>query len=314
MAHSGCVEQVDFSINEKSVDEVMLSVLIVNYNGVKTLGDCIDSISRLVSLPYEVIVVDNASTDGSCAYIKKYFPNVRLISCERNLGFAGGNNLGAQAAKGKYLLLLNNDTTLLTDIKPAIEIFEKYAHIGIVGGKMLGSNGEYRYSAGYFPSPFRLIKISFLYKKKGAFRKGDFPLDGNSGIYPVDWVEGSFLITRLSIWQELNGLDEGYFMYGEDVDFCRRVRILGFRAAYCPRISYIHYGGYDSDRLPWIVKGFFRYHQKFSNRFEQWLAWTILYAGLLTRVLVNGFLFLITRTPARRIKAKACIMALKSKN
>src|SRR3990172_1751724 len=124
-----------------------LSILIVNYNGAGYLGNCLRSVKQHVHLDHEVIVVDNASTDGSCNLIKTGFPNVKLRNSGVNLGFAGGNNLGAMEAKGEYLLLLNSDTILLSDIKPAIELMERQHNVGILGAMMLSAGGKYRFSA-----------------------------------------------------------------------------------------------------------------------------------------------------------------------
>ena len=288
-----------------------LSILIVNYNGKTYLGDCLRSIQRNILSEYEVIIVDNASTDGSREYVREHFPEVKLLVSDKNLGFAGGNNIGAREARGDYLLLLNNDTVLLNGINPAIDLLENNKSIGIVGAMMLDGNKDYSLSAGNFPSPMRLIKITSVYKSSGYFKTGNFPQENQESGHIVNWVAGSFLLMPLSLWQKLGGLDEGYFMYGEDVDFCRRALDAGYSTAYTPSVSYIHYCGFDPSRFPLILKGYLRYHSKFSNVFSSALAAGILISGLIARVMVYGLLYINTRKSVYGVKTKACLASLK---
>lgn len=288
-----------------------LSILIVNYNGKKYLGACLRSIKDNIKIAHEVIVVDNASTDGSCEFLRQSFPDVKLIVSERNLGFAGGNNLGAAQATGELILLLNTDTVLINDINPAIELLERDQTIGVVGAMMLDGNEEYCLSAGYFPSLARLFRYSSLYIKNGYFKSGNFPQSLVDN-YPVDWVAGSFMLIRLPLWNRLNGLDEGYFMYGEDVDFCRRVRDIGFVSSYCPAVRYIHYCGFEPSRLPLVTYGLKRYHKKFSGVIKNILVAVILNMCFAVRVILYFILFIITRRPKYGVTVKACIATLRT--
>lgn len=287
-----------------------LTVLIVNYNGKKYLGDCLESIKRNVTVDHEVIMVDNASIDDSCEYVQASFPYVRLLVSRENLGFAGGNNFGSSQARGEYLLLLNNDTVLLNDVAPAIELLECNHKVGNVGAMMLDGSEQYNVSAGYFPSPLRLFRLTSLYKKDGYFKKGNFPQQRESG-YCVDWVAGSFLLTRRVLWDRIKGMDDGYFMYGEDVDYCRKTYDAGFSTIYYPQIRYVHYGGFEPSRHPLLIFGFLRYHKKYSPAFQRVLASGILFSGLLVRALLYGLLFTITRKAAFGIRTDACVAALK---
>lgn len=288
--------------------EPIISIIIVNYNGKKFMDDCLAAIRKHVLLPHEVIVVDNASSDGSVDHLRNNHSEITLIESENNLGFACGNNLGSVYAKGKYVLLLNNDTVLCTDLSSAISLFEQQDDIGALGAKMLGRNQEYRYSAGNFPSPLKLLKISSLFRTDGDFANGKFD---EGEVINVDWVEGSFILSRREIWEKLGGLDEGYFMYVEDVDYCQRIKQLGLRVVYFPRVSYIHYGGYGEGRLGMLIKGFRRYHSKFSNLPKKIISQMVLTFGLLARVVVNLVIYAIGRDIKRRNRAIACWVALK---
>jgi GT2 family glycosyltransferase len=287
-----------------------LSILIINYNGKKFLEACLGSIVRHVPVEHEVILLDNASVDGSSDYVREFFPDVRLINSDQNLGFAGGNNRAAREATGEYLLLLNNDTVLQNNIAPALDLLERDPAIGVAGALMLDGNGTYSNSAGHFPSPLRLVRIASVYRSDGCFGSGDFSQHEHGRSCNVDWVAGSFLLVRRPLWQQLHGLDDGYFMYGEDIDFCRRVRDAGLLIAYCPDVRYVHYCGFDLSRLPLTIKGFKRYHQKFSNIFNRSLASGILCSGLIFRAFVYGLLFIITVKPVYGEKARACRAAL----
>ena len=230
-----------------------LSIIIVNYNGEKYLSNCLESIELCCEgISYEVIIVDNASNDNSINVIKSMNNDkILLIENDKNIGFAKGNNLGVQNSKGRYILLLNNDTVLLNNLKSALDIF-KQEKVGIVSIKMLGKDMEYRYSVGNFPTPLRLLKLSRLYKTTNEFKKGLF----DKKLYKVDWVEGSFILTTKNIWVSTKGLDENYFMYVEDVDYCKKVSSKNYHIMYCPKLEYVHFGGYGSSREIQLKKGF----------------------------------------------------------
>lgn len=223
-----------------------LSIIIVNYNGRKYLSDCLQSIEKQCKgIAYEIIIWDNASTDESITFLQDNFADkIKLFNSQKNLGFAGGNNAAAKHAQGRYFLLLNNDTILLSNPLIAFKALED-PKTGVIGLKMLGSEKEYRFSAGRYPTPFRLLKLSLLFEKRNGFKTGNFKTNTPK---KVDWIEGSCLLTKASIWKKLNGLDERYFMYAEDIDYCKRVSDLGYQLAYLPINGYIHYGGYGESR------------------------------------------------------------------
>lgn len=288
-----------------------LSILIVNYNGKEVIANCLASIRDSLTISHEVIVIDNLSTDGSPALIQNNFPDVHLVENNENTGFARANNQAAKLATGKYLLLLNNDTILLDDLKPMIDYFEKNPTVGAIGIKMLGKDMEYRKSAGHFPEPLRLIKISSIYKNNQYFNTGNFPLNPDN--YSVDWVEGSFLSTPRELWGQLRGLDEGYFMYVEDIDYCKKVQVAGLQTRFYPALRYQHLGGYNQGRFDLIVKGFRRFHQNFSGYGTRLLANTILTIGLWLRLALSSILYLITRKEHHLERRNVCLKALRSR-
>lgn len=284
-----------------------LSIIIVNYNGKQFFDACLRSIAEHVPFEHEVIIVDNASSDGSVVYLRDTHPEIRLVESKSNLGFAGGNNLGASFAKGNFLLLLNNDTILLNDLSSAIALMESDVSIGILGARMLGKDSEYRYSTGYFPEPWRLFRLSSLYRKDNGFGNGVF--QKNNVTWRVDWVEGSFLLTPASLWREIGGLDESYFMYVEDIDYAKRIVDSGKQVVFFPDISYMHFGGYGQSRIGMLFDGFRRYHRTHSKWAKRVLANIILDVGLLVRAFVC--LSRSIRDDREKERALLCVKALR---
>ncbi|MCJ7602649.1 MAG: glycosyltransferase [Desulfobulbaceae bacterium] len=259
-------------------DNILVSIIIVNYNGRNFLDDCITSIKKFVSVPYEIIIVDNASADGSCDYIKTSWPDIKLVESKDNSGFTGGNNLGVSHARGNLVFLLNNDTKLLSDIKLACGMFSADPNLGVVGGRLYYGNGRQQFSIGLEHSPLRII-LSWAGAKKATMLPSLFRreiLDEKSYTLPhcsVAWVSGACLITRRELWLELQGLDEQYFMYIEDVDYCKRVRLAGYRVAYTPELEVVHYEGAGKAwvgdmALTRTLRSYLIYTEKFYGSFS----------------------------------------------
>lgn len=280
----------------------VVSIVIVNFNGVSFLSDCLDSIAQNVLIPHEVVIVDNASTDGSAEYVQQNYPEINFVLSPDNLGFAGGNNLGVQHASGDYILLLNNDTILHSDLSKGLELLSKNPEVGILGARMIGRDGKDRRSYGMFPEPWRLLVLSSLYNMNSLTKTGD-------PYFRVDWVEGSFMFMRRDLWENLGGLDADYFMYVEDVDFCQTALAKGFITVYCPDIVYTHFGGYGSSRIALLFDGFRRYHLKHSSQIKRLIANIVINTGLIARLLIL-FPSIIIGNKNTKIKFKSCISAL----
>lgn len=233
----------------------LLTVLIVNFNGKHFLHECLISIQEHVSIPYEIILVDNASCDGSAEYVRQAHPDVLLIVSQANLGFTGGNNLGARVARGRYLLLLNNDTVIRSPIVPLVEKMESDQSVGVLGCRLLYGDHRLQESIGYTPSVLSLVlswtPLGRLFPNSKIFRRTIFC---ESRLYQqeyanVDWVSGACLLTRTALWGQLGGLDERYFMYMEEVDYCLRVRKSGYMVGYSSACQVTHFEGAGR---PWV--------------------------------------------------------------
>jgi GT2 family glycosyltransferase len=253
---------------------VNLSILIVNYNGRAVLPGCLKSLSTNVPSDHEVIVADNCSTDGSAEMVESEYPWVRLVRCATNGGFAAGNNAAAGAASGDVLLLLNPDTVLCENITPALQVFSANPEIGVLTIRALERDGAEQPCVGRFPTPFRLAKLRSLFQ----------PVGGDRSVSPVDWVQGSFLLTSRENWQALGGLDEGFFMYAEDLDFCKRTRDRGLSVVYVSTVSYVHLGGFNRFRFDDLMYGMARYVRKHERGGRRVAASAMLLVGCCARL------------------------------
>lgn len=260
--------------------KIDLSVIIVNYNGSKFLENCLDSLnSKLSGISFEIIIIDNQSTDASCAFIKKNYPDVILIESKINYGFGKGNNEAVKHAKGEYLLLINNDTIVLNELKPVLELVKKDSSIGLAGINMLNANKEYIPAAGNFPNLKNMFQLKKLLDISLEFKTGIF----SKFQYEVDWLAGSFWIIPRKIYQEINGFDEDYFMYVEDVDFCKRVADKGYKRVFLPQYNYIHFVGFSNAKKPLLIAGYKIYITKHLQGFNKIVCLTALATNKLVK-------------------------------
>ncbi|MFY0632000.1 MAG: glycosyltransferase family 2 protein [Flavobacteriaceae bacterium] len=243
------------------MQDIELSIIIVNYNGEIYLDNCLNSINKYCSsMSYEVIVVDNNSSDNSISILKEKHKDVQIVESKKNLGFAGGNNIGVKQAKGEIILLLNNDTILKSNFSAIISDVKK-ENIGAVTIQMLDGDEAYVPSFGKFPSPMDLIRIANLNDIREEMVSGEF----TKPVYSVDWISGSFLLVKKKDWELVNGLDEDYFMYVEDVDFCKKLYNLNKQILFYPEYSYIHFVGFNPSRELKLINGYKIYCDKHFN-------------------------------------------------
>jgi GT2 family glycosyltransferase len=223
-----------------SVATIEVSVVIVNYNTRDLLEACLTSIYRnQTGTTVEVIIVDNNSSDGSVPMVQSYFKSVRVIVNNENLGFAAACNLGIRIARGKYILLLNSDTEILSDTLFLLQRFLDTIHpdlkIGIIGCKICNSDGTLQYSAGKFPSILSTIVDMFKPRHKRKYN-----LNGYDESHEVDWITGAFMVIDRRLIHDVGLMDERYFMYYEEVDYCLKAKSMGWKVFYWPSVSIIH--------------------------------------------------------------------------
>jgi len=234
-------------------NEPSISVVIVTWNAKDHAINCLRSIARQASESVETIVVDNCSSDGTADAIRSEFPQVQIIRNERNEGFARGNNAGLNAARGEYVCLINSDVVVPDGCFGRLMLhMRENPSIGIMGPKMLTPDGSVGRSVKRFPTVWNsfccALGVHVLFKKSkvlGGFEMRGFDYDKTSD---VDIVTGWFWMVRMAALKMVGGLDERFFIYAEDMDWCRRFKQSGWRVVYFADAEALHYGGGSSVR------------------------------------------------------------------
>lgn len=235
-----------------------LSVIIVNWNVKDLLRQCLQTLldagQLTPDLTSEIIVVDSASGDGSPQLVRETFPQVRLIASQENLGYARGNNTGVAAAQGRFFLLLNPDTLVQPNaLLEMVCYLNAQPAVGAVGPQLLWPDGTVQSSRRRFPTLGSLFWESTLLGQwfpHNRYRQRYHLADVSSDhTQRVDWVVGAALLIRREVWQQVGPLDENFFMYFEETDWCRRAAKRGWQIHYLPTAKIIHYEGKSSEQV-----------------------------------------------------------------
>jgi len=233
-----------------------LSVIIVNYNSGALVASNIESLYR-EGLPEgtQILVVDNNSADDSVAFLRSDFPEITVIANKQNVGLAKAVNQAIAQAKGEYYLMLNPDIVVLPNaVKQLLSFMDKNPQVGLAGGKLLSPNGELQDSCYRFYDP-----LTVLYRRTplGRTAAGKKAIDqflmrdyDHSFVRDVDWLMGSCYILRKTAVSEVGGMDERFFLYFEDVDWCRRFWEHGWRVTYVPQAQFSHFHQQSSRKNP----------------------------------------------------------------
>ena len=239
-----------------------ISVIIVNWNVKDLLDKCLASLhngSVAINQPQgelpviEIIVVDSASSDDSVAMVREKYPDVKLLAQSDNVGFTRGNNIGFREAQGRYLLLLNPDTEIMDDVIPQLLTYmENNPKVGIIGPHTLNTDGTHQSTRRRFPTLttgiFESTWLSSLAPKSVDERYKMLDTDDNA-ILDVDWVQGSAMLVRREVYEQIGGLDEGYVMYSEEMDWCKRAKDAGWKVVYHGQAFITHHGGQSSGQV-----------------------------------------------------------------
>ncbi len=275
-----------------------VSVIILNWNTRDMLADCLDTlINNAGKLTLELIVIDNASTDGSQAMLRQRFPQVRLIANEANVGFARGNNQGMAISQGRYALLLNSDAFITPgSLESLIQLADAQPRAGIIGAQLRNADGTFQASYTPFPTLWQEFMIlsglgRLIYDRWYPSRG---PEEAN-GPQIIDYVEGACLLVRLEAFKETKGLDEGFFMYAEEVDWCYTMRQKDWQVWYQPAAKITHLGGASSQGRRTQREGdlyrsrvrFFRKH--YGAGAAQWLK-LLIYGLTAVKIVVHALL------------------------
>ncbi len=236
-----------------------LSVVIVSYNVSSFLDQALMTLKDAAhGIDHEVFVVDNASSDDSVSMVKNKHPRVKLIENTKNVGFARANNQALRIASGRFLLLLNPDTVLRRDtLKTMLSFFKNHPEAGISGCKVLNPDGTLQLACRRgFPTPgvafFKMVGLSNIFPKSKTFGAYNLTYLDPDALAEVDAVSGSFMMIRRKALEQAGLMDEDFFMYGEDLDICYRVKQAGWKVYYVPHTDIIHFKGESTKSLPSI--------------------------------------------------------------
>jgi GT2 family glycosyltransferase len=228
-----------------------LSIIIVNWNTRHLLRDCLQSVQAgLGDLDAEILVVDNASDDGSGDMVRTEFPSVKLISNSRNLGFAGGNNVALRRAVGRYVLLLNTDTLIHGNVlHKAVAWLDRNPGVGVMGPRVLNADGTIQPSCSSFPSLGLLAMQTLGLTRVPSWDVYRMTGWDKSSERRVDVISGAAMFVRVSAMREVGLLDEAFFFYGEETDWCRRFARAGWDLVFVPIRDITHFGNGSAVRL-----------------------------------------------------------------
>lgn len=277
--------------------KIDLSVVIVNWNTKKLLEDCLRSIFKYTKgIKFEVIVVDNGSKDGSRDMVRKKFPQAKLILNKDNLGFTKANNQGIKVAKGEYVLLLNSDTYLVENsLKKLVDLAKSKDNLGALGPQLLNEDRTIQQSAGFFPHlPQVFYWMSFIDDLPGGTLLKPYHIDHDSFYRKdrqVDWITAAAISVPKKVIDKVGSLDEGIFMYGEEVDWCYRIKKAGYGVYFSPATKIVHIGRGSSGKISQNAilgeyKGLLYFYKKHKSFLSLQMARLLLKIGALARLAI----------------------------
>jgi hypothetical protein len=291
-----------------------LSIIIVNWNTLGLLRDVLASIeANPAGITTEVIVVDNASTDASTEMVSAEFTWVRLIQNAENRGFAAANNQGFAVATGRHILLLNSDTIVLGDVLGAsVRYLDAHQQVGAMGCRVLNLDRTMQRTCTMWPSALNLLLLtSGLWKLPvprflGRYQMMDWQRDSERA---VESISGCYLMLRRQVLEQVGPLDEDFFFFGEETDWCRRMRDAGWQLRFAPVGEIVHYGSASARKLNhkrdlMLTDAVVRLHRKHEGRLSAGMVWMILLGFNLSRAAYWGLRAMIQRRPANRERAR----------
>lgn len=276
-----------------------LSIVIVNYNTKELTINCIKSvIDSKINFVYEIFIVDNASSDGSYDAITAAFPSVKFIRNNDNVGFSKANNQAIKESIGRYVLLLNSDTVVNEDtLHTMLQFMDNNKEIGASGCEVNLRDGSLDKACHRgFPTPsaslYYMLGLSKLFSASPKFNRYHRTYLDMKSIHEIDCLVGAFMLIRKEAIDDVGLLDENFFMYGEDIDWCYRIKEAGWKIYYNPLVSIIHYKGASSRRKPFkIVYEFHRamylFHRKNLAKKTNIILNGIVYLGITLKLSVS---------------------------
>jgi GT2 family glycosyltransferase len=267
-----------------------LAILIVSYNSRRDLETALRSLTeKAPGVPHEIVVVDNASTDSTTAYIRERWPRVRLIVSESNLGFAQANNLGIRNTSSDLVLLVNPDTIVTgSDVDRLVSVLESQPDVAIVGPRIVDGSGRAELSFGAMISPWTELRQKILVRGND---RGLLPITAlvdrmTRRTHRVDWVSGACLLIRRQDLDQVGGFDPRFFMYAEDVDLCAAVRSHGRSVLFSAEPQVVHLRGRSAATAPERVRQAYRQSQIafYAKHHPGWLPFLKVYLKIRGRL------------------------------
>jgi GT2 family glycosyltransferase len=290
----------------KSLHPWSLSIIIVSWNIRKLLENCLSSIlAHPPTSPFEIWVVDNASTDESPRMVREKFPQVHLVENRENLGFARANNQAIQQCTGKYILLLNPDTLVTSGaLQALVDFLDKNPEAGATGARILNPDGSLQISS--HPRPTLSRELWRLFHLDSLAPYAEYPLTkwGTKQAQEVDVLMGACLLVRKKVLDQVGFLDEDYFIYTEEVDLCYRIQRAGWRLFWVPQAEVVHFGGQSTQQVPTemflnLYHGKIKYFRKHYGWQAAQIYKSILRVAALSRLLVAPFV-IFENSPRRQ--------------
>lgn len=270
-----------------------LSIVIVEWNTIDLLRDCLRSVyENCTGLEVEVVVVDNASVDGSPEMVEAEFPWVIQIRNTENRGFAAANNQGFERCTGRHVLLLNSDTYVLGGVlKQSVAYLDSHPNVGAMGCRVLNPDRTMQRTCSMWP---RLLDLFFMssglwkLKRPRIFGRYQMTHWKRNSEREVEVISGCYLMVRQSVLEQVGPLDEDFFFFGEETDWCRRMRDAGWRLMFAPVGEIVHYGSASARKLNhrrdlMLTDATIRLHRKHSGAVAAMTAWAILFGFNLSR-------------------------------
>lgn len=277
---------------------VDLSIIIVSWNVADLLRDCLTSIyANQRDLNLEVIVVDSASSDDTVEMIRQHFPQVDLHAENENVGFTRGNNIGLESASGRHILLLNPDTVILDDaLTQMVAYLDANSRVGIVGPHTLNTDRSTQSTRRRFPTvALGFFESTWLqpYAPQNMLNRFYATDIADDATAEVDWVQGSALMLRREVYDNIGGLDMGFVMFSEELDFCRRAKDGGWRVVYLGSAQVIHHGGKSTEQVAarkhiHFQESKLRYFHKHHGSFSAFILRIFLLANYIWQIIIEA--------------------------
>jgi len=272
-----------------------LSIIILNYNTRQLTLDCLQSVyASTTTYRYEVIVIDNNSSDDSVEQFQRHYPLAHLIANQENVGFSRANNQGMRIANGRYILLLNSDTIVEPGtFETMLQFMDGHPEVGASGCKVILPDGSLDKACRRgFPTPSASFYYAFgfskLFPDNPRFNQYQLGYLSPDESYPIDCLVGAFMLVRREAMDQVGMLDEEFFMYGEDIDWCYRIKQAGWQNYYYPETFITHYKGASSRRKPYKIiyefhRAMYLFHRKHYRQQYSFLTNGLVYAGILVK-------------------------------